>query len=153
MTKWDEKYVMAVVALPMYFVLTMAPHFARLPVMARFMGGLKEANVEPRKAFEELANSDDSKAAFVRRCTGAHMNSWENYIVFISALVAAVAGGVKPSFVNDCSLIIILARLCYIVCYLSFGQGILSTIRSFFYIVGHGTCFALWVKASMEICD
>eukprot|EP01060_Flectonema_neradi_P029195 TRINITY_DN3976_c8_g1_i1.p1 TRINITY_DN3976_c8_g1~~TRINITY_DN3976_c8_g1_i1.p1 ORF type:complete len:153 (+),score=24.65 TRINITY_DN3976_c8_g1_i1:93-551(+) len=152
MTKWDETYIMAVIGMPIYVVLIFFPHFARAEKIIS-VNDPKQVNVEPRKFAAEFADSDSPDAAFVRRCAGAHQNGWENFILFIGAVVAAAAGGVKPNFVNACCLIVLIARTLYLISYLAVEGGPLAYTRTLMWAVAVGASVAMAVKGCIEISD
>ena len=152
MSKWEETYVMAVLGMPIYVVLILIPHFARVRKILS-VNGAAEANVEPRKTTEEFMKSDNADAAFVRRAVAAHQNGWETFILFVGAVLAAASGGVKPEFVNTCCLIVLVARFLYNIFYLAVEGGPLSFIRSLCFFVAIGANMAMAIKGCIEVTD
>ena len=152
MSKWEHTYIMAVIAMPLYWVLIMAPAVIRKYVV---IYGAEDDYVayqsEPRYATERYLAGEGKNVALARRLSGMHQNGWENFGVFVSAVLAAALGGVKMDFVNNCCLVIIIARFCYNISYACVEHGPLAFLRSTFYGVGLGASAAMWGKAIYEI--
>ena len=139
---WDDSYIMIAIAAPIYWVLVMLPALMRIPFLLKQEQPAAQVNSEPRKAIEELANSDSPGASFVRRATAAHENGWENYaLFFISAGIAAAAGG-NHTFVNIIVVVHLVVRALFVTVYL-----LDKPIRGLIFNLGNVTCIILWVIA------
>jgi uncharacterized MAPEG superfamily protein len=85
----------------------------------------------PAKADPELDNRDPRarhavQTGFRRRAYAAHQNSWEAFMVFAVAVIAAEMNGGSQQAVNSLAIVFIVVRIAYIAAYLK-GVGFIRS--------------------------
>ena len=147
---WSDSYIMATISMPIYWFLVLVPALIKNNIVVKASSDIIAVNSEPRAAGEEFMSSEHAKAGLARRALGAHLNGWENFIVFLSAALTAQVSGVNHSLVNTMCLITVISRFFYNVMYLGVAKGPLSFARSFCFIVGIGASVTMWVAAIIK---
>ena len=147
---WSDSYIMATISMPVYWFLVMFPSFVKSYIVLGVSNDALAVNAEPRAAAEEFMASQHEKAGLARRALGAHLNGWENFIVFLSAALTAQVSGVNHSLVNTMCLITVISRFFYNIMYLGVANGPLSILRSLCFFIGIGASVTMWVAAIIK---
>ena len=81
------------------------------------------------------------QTGFRARAYAAHQNCFESFPFFAVAVIMAMMAGVDAKPLDTCSLLSVVARLLYIVCYVKNW----ATARSIFWTIGYGSVIAIFV--------
>ena len=79
------------------------------------------------------------RTGYQARANSAQANSWEALGCYLAGLAAAHLGGVDAGLVAMLASLFLLARVAYVICYVSN----LATLRSLCWIAGFGCCLTL----------
>jgi uncharacterized MAPEG superfamily protein len=81
------------------------------------------------------------QTGFRARAYAAHQNCFESFPFFAVAVILAMMAGVEAKPIDMCSVIYVIARLFYILCYVKDW----ATARSIFWTMGYASVIALFV--------
>jgi uncharacterized MAPEG superfamily protein len=81
------------------------------------------------------------QTGFRARAYAAHQNCFESFPFFAVAVIMAMMAGVDAKPIDTCSVIYVVARLFYILCYVKDW----ATSRSIFWTIGYASIIALFV--------
>ena len=169
----SEDYIAATVGMPVYWLLVMCPAFVRAHKIFNPSAqsdqsspanedsdkcitapSVSEVNPDPRKVIKEVMdNEDHPDAALVRRTQGAHENGWEGFIIFVSAVTAAWIAQIDPHYMNAFVIVNLVCRFFYNIAYIVTDSPKLSFVRSFFFMGGMVSAFALYIKAAYDVLN
>lgn len=79
------------------------------------------------------------RTGYQARANAAQANSWEALGCYLAGLGAACLGGVETALIATLALSFLIARVAYVICYVSN----LATLRSVCWIAGYALCLAL----------
>jgi uncharacterized MAPEG superfamily protein len=79
------------------------------------------------------------RTGYQARANSAQANSWEALGCYLAGLGAAYLGGVETALIATLALSFLIARVAYVICYVSN----LATLRSVCWIAGYALCLAL----------
>ncbi|MGA1676024.1 MAG: MAPEG family protein [Pseudomonadales bacterium] len=79
------------------------------------------------------------RTGYQARANSAQANSWEALGCYLAGLAAAHLGGVDAGLVASLASLFLLARVAYVICYVSN----LATLRSVCWIAGFAACLGL----------
>lgn len=115
-------------------VAGLLPYFATLTAK---IGGQRFDNRNPRDWL-------DAQAGFRKRANAAQHNSFEAFPLFAAAVIIAHIAGAPQARIDLLAVIFVLARLCYVGCYVAD----LATLRSLAWFVGIGSVVAIFLAAA-----
>jgi uncharacterized MAPEG superfamily protein len=81
------------------------------------------------------------QTGFRARAYAAHQNCFESFPFFAVAVILSMMAGVEAKPIDMCSVIYVIARLFYILCYVKDW----ATARSIFWTIGYASVIALFV--------
>lgn len=135
-----DKYLPALVALPLAWILVYIPHFIKAGCMVH-RKRLEYDNVNPRST-----NPDDfgEYSGIIKRAMACHYNALESFPAFAAALLLSRMQKVKPMTVAKLSVRYILCRILYTVFYLAGTNQVVAGLRSLAWVGGMHSIWRLF---------
>eukprot|EP01060_Flectonema_neradi_P024446 TRINITY_DN332_c0_g1_i1.p1 TRINITY_DN332_c0_g1~~TRINITY_DN332_c0_g1_i1.p1 ORF type:complete len:159 (+),score=23.52 TRINITY_DN332_c0_g1_i1:70-546(+) len=92
-------------------------------------------NVDPRKQVAE--SSSQESGGLISRAQAAHLNGWEDLIMFGTATSLAISTGVQRDVVGKIATLHTIARVGFNIAYLTCTTKSLSWIRTMFFLLAY----------------
>ncbi|GAM88573.1 hypothetical protein ANO11243_066070 [Dothideomycetidae sp. 11243] len=156
---------LAILSIPAYFVLTLAPHMYAASIAMKDKGPSNYDHRNPRAAnYLENMRKQLAPADFARweRAEAAHHNGNENYALYAATVLASVladttatktgvlgllAGGMSAE-TRTFVLSYFASRILYTFVYIATSDNRKTFIRTIVYFTGVGLCFQQFVRAA-----
>ena len=139
----------SIFALPVYWLLAMAPHFAALNVLGPAYNNANPRSIEAQD--EALKTLGETKFGLYERLEGTHKNAFENMPLFFAAVIVGNLAKLDAAQLNGIVWGYIASRLLYTILYASTSQGRASYARTLVFLSGVAMNHYLLIRSGVNL--
>ncbi|TVY59689.1 hypothetical protein LSUE1_G010256 [Lachnellula suecica] len=140
-------------AIPAYWFLSMVPHGYAMEIMKKANNGRWD-NTSPRSSVYDAKLKQSSPAAVFaqyERAEAASKNGFENFPIFVGAILAGNLAKMESSTLNTFVAVYLGMRVAYTVAYISTTSNKYSHVRTAIWMLSTLMCMGVYVKSGISL--